>query len=157
MLPFPITPTQSSSDHSMDGHTGSPKPLHPNSRTLLNSPYSDSDRPTRLSPRKQSDDPFSPDFEDPGPSYHAQETSSCSPQRHSLPRYQKRQGHQKLERQGHQKRQVSKDPAVSAIRRTYAEETKVLAGRLGRLSLDERMVWEDLVCLASYHSDRILT
>lgn len=144
MLPFPITPTRSSSDHSMDGHASSPKPLHPNSRTLLNSPYSDSDRPTRLSPRKQHNDPFSPGFEDPGPSYHAQETSSCSPQRHSLPRYQKRQ--------------VSKDPAVSAIRRTYAEETKILAGRLGRLSLEEeRMVWEDLVCLASYHSDRILT
>ncbi|KAI0809125.1 hypothetical protein BC629DRAFT_1091432 [Irpex lacteus] len=143
MLPFPITPTRSSSDHSMDGHTSSPKPLHPNSRTLLNSPYSDSDRPTRLSPKKQHDDPFSPGFEDADPSYYAQEGLSCSPQRHSLPRYQKRQSHQKG--QDYQKRQVSKDPAVSAIRRTYAEEAKVLAGRLGRLSLDERMVWEDLI------------
>ncbi|KAI0089905.1 hypothetical protein BDY19DRAFT_905621 [Irpex rosettiformis] len=134
----PTTPTRPPNQNFPDGHSSPGKRVH--SRTSLHSPYSA--RLTRPSSRRQSaDEPEGPflsvDYSHPSPSRQTIETPQCSPQRHPLPRYQKRQISQS-----------SEDPVISAIRSTYAEETKglipVLTGRLEQLSLDEHMVWEDL-------------
>lgn len=126
---IPITPTRRQGRDLTSGHT-TPKRVLP--RTLQYSPYSE--RLIRLTPKTKKTEETLPQSR-PDPIY---EHSVCSPHRYPLPRYQKRPAPQTRE-----------DPAVSAIRNTYAEEVNIsipyLIGRMERLSLEDCMVWEDVV------------